>query len=374
MPRSRAAAERLEGEQRVMAFLEERRDAEEDDEARKLARTTTTALAREELFFGRLMEEMAGQFSGRARKPGKVRKPKGQTDRLLNLPVSDIHFGADLDYLEVGHKYTAQEECRRLAHVFRNMAEYKLQYRDRTEAAVHLLGDLIQGQLHDPRDGRPLAAQVASTIGALVQGAEYLADAFPRGVTFRCVPGNHGRNKARHQQRAVNQKWDAIETMIYVALREAMRHFPNVNVEIGKKPFYTWRAFDKMGWATHGDTVLDPGFPGRSIKVEDVRNQANHINVVAGRKLKEGYDLFLCGHVHVASTTYLPEGGVFMTNSCLIPPDEYAVSEGLMEAQCGQQLFESVPGHIVGDARLIKVTEDVDADASLDSIIKPRGL
>ena len=81
--------------------------------------------------------------------------------------------------------------------------------------------------------------------------------------------------------------------------------------------------------------------------------------------------MFIVGHVHVASTTHLSNGATMLTNGAMVPVDEYAVSIGMMESSCGQYLFESVEDHIFGDSRFIKVSEEQDKDASLDTIISP---
>jgi hypothetical protein len=57
-------------------------------------------------------------------------------------------------------------------------------------------------------------------------------------------------------------------------------------------------------------------------------------------------------------------------NGPFTPVDSYAVSIGLFESVCSQQIFEAVPGHPVGDSRRITLDKSVDEDASLDGIIK----
>jgi hypothetical protein len=72
---------------------------------------------------------------------------------------------------------------------------------------------------------------------------------------------------------------------------------------------------------------------------------------------------------------HLPGGATIITNGCLIPPDAYANSINITDTECGQWLWESVPGFIVGDSRYIKVNQKHDQMSSLDQIIHPyRGL
>lgn len=347
----------------------------ERDGARRSHKEVVTT-GRDVLFAAQLQEALRGVFAGRLASPDvKVRKPKGQTPRTLNLVLSDTHYGSNLDPRETGHSYGPVEEARRTAYVVREAALYKLDHRDETKLNLHLLGDMIQGQLHDPRDGAPLAEQVGAAMRVLIQAVRFLAVQFPRGVCVRCRPGNHGRNAARHRDRAVNQKWDSIETMIYLAIKEACADLPNVEVLLGYEPEYYWEDYDLVGLGTHGDTVIKPGYPGKSIDVEGMSRQVDKINNARVMKGHKPLSVVVVGHVHVGSMTHLPGGTVSITNGCLIPPDAYAHSIGIFETTCGQYLWESVPGHAVGDSRFLTVGSSVDEDESLDKVIKPfRGL
>ena len=335
------------------------------------ARSVAVSAARERLFLGQI-ETVLGKmlsrryFSGVGYKPQKNKSER--TERILNLVLSDLHYGALLDKREVPIQYGHIEEARRTAGVIIQAVEYKMQYRNETELYVHILGDLIQNQLHDPRDGAPLAEQVAAAMHVLTQALVFLSGQFKR-VTVFCTPGNHGRNTSRHPDRATNQKWDAIETMIYYALKMATRHIENITVHIPYTPYYTYKAFGMSAFGTHGDSVVNPGFPNRAINVENVRRQINEIN--AKLELHERHVLFMVGHVHVASYCKLPNKVVFMSNGCLIPTDAYAQSIGITETACCQSLFETVPGIMVGDRREADVDENTDRNSRLDQIIKP---
>jgi hypothetical protein len=204
----------------------------------------------------------------------------------------------------------------------------------------------------------------------LVQAIKFFAMNFPKVYVY-CTPGNHGRNIARHPKRAVHQKWDSIETIVYVALKEAVKEIPNIQVDICYKPYYDYRIFDFMGFATHGDTVLKCGYPGSSINVKSIRNQINEINAAAFKRYKKHYSVFIEGHVHTASIVYLPSGVCFISNGAVTPPDHFATSIGILDQTCGQWVFESTPKYMIGDQRLIMVDENTDKDSSLDNIIVP---
>lgn len=331
-------------------------------------RSLSLSAARDELFRDQLLDACKAVFANKiVVKPYQPKKKKA-TSRLLNVVWSDLHFHSLLDPREVPHPYGPVEEARRMSAVCKQIADYKRHYRDETELAINIAGDIIQNQLHDARDGAPLSEQFAASLHILSQAVAFLSQEFKK-VTVRTTPGNHGRNTARHHDRATNQKWDSIETMLYYALKQSLCHLKNVEVQVNYRPYYVYEAFGERTLVTHGDTVIRPGYPGKSINVGDVRKQINEFNGQLSDR--EKVRLFVVGHVHVGSITHLPNGAVFLSNGCLIPPDAYAQSIGCFDTANGQWLWESVPGHLVGDHRFITVSKDEDLNPELDKIIKP---
>lgn len=307
-------------------------------------------------------------FKGKIAKT-KVPKTKKPTSRILNLVLSDLHFGADVSKEETGVlDYKISQEARRLAHIVKETVEYKKQHRDETELRLILLGDIIQNQLHDARDAAPLAEQFCRAVHLLSQAVGYLSQHFKK-VVVECQSGNHGRLTTRHHNRAVNQKWDSIETMIYYAVKNACSNVTNVVFNIPKTPYSIYSVFDQKIMLTHGDTVLKISYPGHSVNIKALENQVNKLN--ASLNDKDEIKVVVAGHVHFATTSYLANGGVLITNSSLIPVDEYAVSLGSLESNTGQMLFESVPGFAMGDSRFIRVGKEQDEDETLENIIKP---
>lgn len=294
---------------------------------------------------------------------------KNKISRVLNLVLSDLHFGADVKAEETGVlDYKATQEARRLAHIVKETIDYKIEHRKNTKLVVNLLGDIIQHNLHDPRDAAPLAEQVCRAISLLSQAVAQLSAKFPE-VVVECQSGNHGRNLARHEKRAVNQKWDSMETIIYYSLKSSCSNLKNVRFNIPKTPYHFYSAFGQKILVTHGDGVLRPGYPGSAINIKNLENQLNKMN--AALHDRDEIKVAVVGHVHTCSTTYLANGGVMVTNGALIPVDEYAVSLGMLESNAGQLIFESVPGFAMGDSRFIRVGVEQDNNSTLDKIIKP---
>lgn len=364
-----ARQKRIEKEALAMSFLRERAEGERQAVTERKNRRISNTMAREIVFQEGLESVLTRVFAKPIVTPTGYSKKKATKPikRIANLALSDLHFHTKLDAREVPSKYGPNEEARRLAWVILQASDYKTQYRDDTELFVHLFGDIILGELHDPREGGNLTDQFAAATYLLTQAVTYLAAHFPK-VTVRCVPGNHGRRKNRHHDRATSEKWDSYENMIYFAVKMATANLANLDIQIPYTPYYVYQAFDKRGFVTHGDTVLEPGFPSDTIAIKKLRAQMNEWN--AGDEADKA-DLFMVGHVHTGSVVQIPSGPVFISNGCLIPPDPYAISRGHKNANCGQQIWESVEGYIVGDNRYIKVGPKQDADKSLEKIIRP---
>lgn len=308
-----------------------------------------------------------GRVRGSSYRPKKGKKQK--TTRILNAVISDIHIGSDVRKAETGVlNYGKKEEARRLAAVVQQIAEYKREHRDSTELELVLLGDLIQGQLHDARDGAPAAEQWCRCVHLLSQAIGYLATQF-KVVRVRCNTGNHGRTKSRHMERATHQKWDSEEFKIFYALKVALAQMKNVQFYMPLTPYGIYENFGAKILYTHGDTVIKPGYPGNSINVKGLEMQINKIN--ASLPDKDEIKVVIVGHVHIGSYTELPNGTAILTNGALVPVDEYSVSLGSLESSAGQFMFESVEGYPVGDIRYIRVNRSTDQDETLEKIIAP---
>ncbi len=367
---SRSRDARLKQEEGVLEFLRERAAGERKAQDAKRNSKVSTAMVRETLFKEDIEAVLTRVFAKPIVKPAGFsakKKTNKVMKRILNLALSDLHFHSLLDPREVPTKYGANEEARRLAWVILQATEYKTQYRDNTNLFVHIFGDIILGELHDPREGANLTDQFGAAVYLFIQAIHYLAAHFPH-VTVRCVPGNHGRRKNRHHDRATSEKWDSFENMIYFATKMGTANLPNVDIQIPYTPYYVYQCFDKRGFVTHGDTVLEPGFPSESIAIKKLRGQINEWN--AGEEADK-CDLFMVGHVHTGSLVQIPTGPVFVSNGCLIPADPYAISRMHKNSNCGQWLWESTEGHISGDSRYIKVGPTQDANKSLEAIVAP---
>ncbi len=370
-----AARERQQREAVVAEYLYTRAAELADANVIRQNKVVAGSAGRDALFFGQLRDELAKTFKDKMPIPvsekqqvSAKKKKKKSVSRILNVIFSDTHYGADLDPREVRNRYGTLEESRRTAAIVRQVSDYKRQYRDETKLYVHFLGDMFQGQLHDARDGAPLAEQICRTGYLLIRAVRHLAAEYPNGVDVFCTPGNHGRNTQRHRERAVLQKWDSNETVIYFMLKEACSNLPNVKVHLGYEPKYEFDVFGNLGMGTHGDTIVKPGYPGRSVDVSSIKKQISDINNARVLKGLKPYKMVILGHVHTGLVVHLA-GCIVVTNSCLIPVDPYAVSIGITDTACGQWMWESTKEHIMGHTLFVEVDEKTDKDSSLDNIL-----
>lgn len=307
-------------------------------------------------------------FEGKV-KPVKIPLKK-EIKRTHTLMLSDLHIGADISGEETGTgiSFGRVEESRRLAAVIKQAIEYKPQYRKETKLVVALLGDIIENSMHDARTGDEISIQVCRAIHLLLQAIQHLASHYPE-VQVECATGNHDRITSRHHGRAVHGKYDSYSTIIYFALKAALKNQKNVVVNIPKSPMSSYMVYGQRIGYTHSDTVLKTGGIYSTVNVKGLENQINKLN--AALHNDEEYAAMLYGHTHIGHLIHLSNGCALLGNGALPPPDPFAASIGATESNNGQWIFESVPGYAVGDVRFIRCGKNYDKDESLDKLISP---
>lgn len=307
--------------------------------------------------------EKMPKMNGPIYRPGKNKS----TERILNAVFSDHHIGSDIVHPETKLTYGPVEEARALAYLTENIVSYKQQYRDETILNLLILGDMIENELHGRTSADLLHLQTCRAIWLYPQVLKQLAANFKKVRVYFAV-GNHGRDTAVHQSRATALKYNALETTIYYAIRQAMSDYKNVEFYQPMTPWVEFNLFSHKGYATHGDTHLNPGNPGKQINIAGIENQINRIN--ASLKDDDEYKVFVAGHIHQAVVTPLPNKAYLILNGALTPPNSYAQSLNIMEAPQVQVMWEAVPEHPVGDFRMIDVSRSSN-DKTLDKVIQP---
>lgn len=335
-------------------------------ELRKQYLDTERRLENRELFIQRLEQSLA-QMKPLNVIPYKPKDSYKPIKRVVNLLLSDLHFGSDLDERETGHRWGKIEEARCFAHVVKNVCSYKLHYRSQTKLCVSIAGDVIENELHDKSSAAPIHEQTCRAIHLLSQGIARFSENFPEVEIFYSV-GNHGRDMAIHHGRATSQKWNAIETTIYYAVKKICATLKNVKFV---QPFTPWVTYDALGhkmYVTHGDTNLNVGNPGNTISIRSIETQINRLN--SSLKDDEKYAVFAIGHVHLALSTQLPNGAHLFMNGPLVPPNSFAQTFSIGRCPQNQVMWETTEAYAVGDQRFINAS-GAEKDASLDKIIQP---
>lgn len=300
-------------------------------------------------------------------KPFKTTKPKGSTKRTVNLLLSDLHFGSDLDPKETGHKWGKEEESRCFAKIVKNVCSYKTQYRKDTKLCVSILGDIIENELHGGSSAAPIHEQTCRAIHLLSQGIARFSEAFPEVEVYFAV-GNHGRDIGVHHGRATAQKWNAVETTIYYAVKTACRNLRNVKFFQPMTPWVTYSACGHRIYNTHGDTNFNVGNPNSTVGIKSIENSVNRLN--SSLADDEKYAVVGIGHVHLSLSVQLANGTFVIMNGALVPPNSYAQTFNIMNSPQNQVLWESTKDYAVGDQRFISAS-GAETDTSLDSYIVP---
>lgn len=297
----------------------------------------------------------------------EFKKTNSTVNRMVTLVLSDHHIGSDILKEETGFKFSSIEESRALACIAEQVINYKTDKRNETILNVLMLGDIIENELHGASSADFLHLQTCRAIYLYPQLLSILAQSFKKVNVF-CSVGNHGRDKFIHPERATSLKFNAIETTIYFAIKQIMSKYPNISFTLPMTPWVEFNLFNHKGYATHGDTHIRVGNPGRSINISRIEQQINKIN--ASLKDTEEYKVFVMGHVHQPMVTQLANGSYLIINGSIVPPNAYAQSINIMESPQVQILWESTMDYPVGDFRLIDISGS-ENKAKFDKIIKP---
>lgn len=339
------------------------------DKKEALDKKSLLQIGVESYFLDLVQKKIVETFPTKLEVPKQVKRKFHPKKRKLNLLLSDLHLHSMLDGKSVSAIYKQDEEARSVAHIINQACLYKQQYRHETELNIHFIGDLIEGKIHDVQFTEPLAKQCAAAISTLFQGIYYASQNFEK-IEVWFVSGNHDRNPIVHSDRASLGKWDSFGTIIAYAIKTALKPIKNVKINIPLTPYYTCDVFGAKAFFTHGDNVINVGNPGKNVNIKNIQIQIDAWN----NKFDSNSDrcrLFAVGHVHTAMDFVLPNGVQVMINGALIPPNSHAESSGYFQGNCGQWLWESVPGYLVGDRRFINVTNEHRNDKELDNIIQP---
>jgi predicted phosphodiesterase len=319
-------------------------------------------------FDARLMEKIVEAIEYTPCKPRSL-APEDFSDEVIDsetvLFISDTHFGSIIDAAEVpGNRYNWRVAARRMGLLTHEAATFKCHRDGPRKLRILLGGDLIEGEIH----GRGphidyLAEQIDGCRQLLTSVIDYLRT-FYHSIEVLCVPGNHDRH-AHRMGRGLEHKYDSAITPTYSALAAIFRDCADVRFTIPKTPYALWKSPGGHTCVlTHGDTVVNLGVPSKNFKIDATSALVSKL----GKSRGERIDLVCVGHYHTPLVAQLEDGCAVVVNGCASGTGPYAQSLGIHGSAPAQMLWESVPGHPLGDARIVRLGA-ADSDAGWEDIV-----
>jgi hypothetical protein len=306
-----------------------------------------------------------------SRPPRAPRKPRS-VERMTIGHLSDIHFGNNIDPLEIeSNQYNWTVSARRLACVVDALATYKLDHRNECGGLIlNMAGDLAQGIIHAEDDNQDLLTwQFAGAVRYFVAAIDYLLGYYDH-ILVPVTPDNHMRilSHTKGKDKARSQKYDSFNTMMFEAIQQAFRRDPRVEFLIPRTPYTTFKVFERTFLSTHGDTAINLGSPDKAVDIRSIAYQVDRMN--AGLPEAERIQCVFAGHVHTGLYLGLQNDVDLFINPSLSGIDPFAQSIGHMRSRTGQWMVESTREFRVGDMRLVWADE-ADDNEDYDQIIRP---
>jgi hypothetical protein len=305
-----------------------------------------------------------------------VPSPSGdQAKRSLVTLWTDHHYGTNINKQEMGdlNEFNWVIGARRLGMLCEQIASYKIERRNlHEELVIMMAGDNIGGIIHNQEgpDYDLVTHQVNGTFYYFWQAINYLKPLFPK-IRVLCQPGNHGRMQhKRSTNRAIAQKYDSFENIIFYSLSAVFAKDPQVEIITSMAPYIDAEIQGHRIWVSHGDTVFATGNVGKNIKLERIEQQIHRVNAEALGKGKKPFELFATGHVHHPVITQVGSGAHVVINGCLCGGDSYSLGVGIFSSTPAQVIWESTKKYVMGDNRQIFVAA-ADNNQHYEQIIKP---
>jgi len=297
------------------------------------------------------------------------------TPRSVVIALTDLHFGTNVDRAELGGKneYNWNISARRFGFIMEQLRTYKLELRPLHEEIVLLLGgDLIGGIIHNQEgpDYDLITFQVNGAMSYFIQAINNLKGWYPK-VRVVCQPGNHGRMMHKQSKdRALSQKYDSFENIIFYALAQKFENDPKVEIIVPKTPYAEVTVQGHRIYMTHGDGVFITGNPGKSINTDNIDKQVQRTNSEEHNHGRKPFEVFVFGHVHQAAHFQVSSGAHIIINGSMIGTDSFAQGVGITSNNPVQVMWEMNSKFAVGDSRWLFVSAG-DNEKRYEKIIKP---
>lgn len=337
----------------------------------KLERAVGEKIAYEEMLSDHFAKLEFPKLSPKPKLPVKSIKP-----RHVVVSLNDVHYGLIVDPKEIGgvNKYGWTEASRRTALLAQQVAEYKIAHRSEVDTLhVILNGDMLQGIIHDltARNSDLLALQQNGAIHILGNFIDYVRRHYKK-VRVYGVKGNHDDPLHRREggHRVSTHIYDSYITPVYFALSAMFYADPNVEFVLEKGLYVNVDLPAGRLLVTHGDVLFSKqlGNNGTAINVKNLSDVINRFN--AG-EMNMGHDkvrMILFGHTHNFAHFHTFDGVEILIAPSMSGVDNFAASLAINHNNVGQIIFESTDDYLIGDKRLVRLT-DADNDTSMDKII-----
>lgn len=309
-------------------------------------------------------------------KPVKKSKSKvAGIRRDVIVSLNDTHYGCFVNPEEVGNvnSYGWKEASRRTALIAEQVVDYKAEKRSSVDTLhVILNGDIVAGVIHDlaGRTGDLLALQQNGAIHILTNFLNHVRKHYKK-VKVYGLSGNHDDSTHRREGgRVLSHKYDSVLSPVFYSLSSAFRNDKNMTFNYTKGLSVDVMLPAGRMLVTHGDVLFSKqlGNPGTNINVKGLSDIINRFNTGEVARGNDPIKMVLFGHTHChASFTTFDGIKVYIVPS-MVGTDSYAYSLGINSNQAAQLIFESTAKHIIGDSRLVEVTE-ADKRPELDKII-----
>jgi len=297
------------------------------------------------------------------------------TSRSVVIALTDLHFGTNVDAAELGGKneFNWNVGARRFGFIMEQLQTYKMELRHLHEEVVLLLGgDLIGGIIHNQEgpDYDLITFQVNGALSYFIQAFEHLKAFYPK-VRVVCQPGNHGRMMHKQSKdRALSQKYDSYENIIFFALSKYFSKDPKVEIVVPKTPYAEVTVQGHRIYMTHGDGVFITGNPGKSINTDNIDKQVQRVNAEEHNHNRKPFEVFVFGHVHQAAHFQVSSGAHIIINGSMIGTDSFAQGVGITSNNPVQVMWEMNSKFAVGDSRWLFVSAG-DKEKRYEQLIKP---
>jgi UDP-2,3-diacylglucosamine pyrophosphatase LpxH len=300
---------------------------------------------------------------------------KHSLPRSVVAIASDLHFGATID-AELGGRNTFDWNvaAHRWGMFIQQIASYKIEARgSHKELHLLLLGDLIQGLIHDYDSKKcdTQSRQLAGLSKYLIDGVSYLQPFF-KNIIVHCTAGNHDRmiHKAS-KDRAMIDRDDSLIHPIFYFMGQYFNGKSNVQILVPKTPYIDVTIQGHRLWGSHGDVLVNLPNPAKNLSTSKLEMQLNKINASEREVGKAPYEIFCFGHIHQPAHIMTTVGTHVIVNGCLVGLDQFAFNAGCAFTSVPTQtIFEVTKDYGAADIRLVYVSK-ADNNKALESIIKP---